>query len=356
MRSEGGHLTYLNAQPISEEEREILLGFIDQRNAIRPTATNTKGKQAYIGIWICSSLHENGAVLHSCTVHDLLKVAGTASSGEYTKNTRQTMIVTLKALANYINRFHHPIDNLDLLMHDVKAGGASKNRKKAITLEEWDTIRSLPMSAKSRAEIYMMYYGYHRPGELAVLNWSDLKQNQDGIEYDILFKTEKTRKVVMRAPAIEVLEQWRKECGALLTDNTPIFPAPDGERYRTITHLAKLFNRLKKQSGVNALIPSILRNSAMQHDLEAGYPVSYVCLIAWGEPYNDLINLYTKPDSGKIQRDQHARIGVSPAGSLGGSREFTTTADELAKMRTELEIMRQEQALANIRINELMGS
>jgi len=201
------------------------------------------------------------------------------------------------------------------------------------------------MTAKSRAEIYMMYYGYHRPGELAVLRWSDLKQSDGGIEYDILFKTEKIRHIVMRAPAIEVLEKWRMECGALLTDDTPIFPAPDGKPYQTITHLAKLFNLLKKKSGVKALMPSILRNSAMQHDLEAGYPVSYVCLIAWGEPYNDLINLYTKPDSAKIQKDQHEKVGIAQLGTLGTAREYTTMAERLAKVESELE---EQRAMANL--------
>ncbi len=338
MRSSDGHLSYLAAQDLTKAEREILTGFIDQRNAIKPTGTRTKGKQAYEGARISRVLHENGADLHSCTVHDLLKVAGEASSGKFTRNTRQTKIVTLKALANYIHRFHHQIPNLDLLTGDVKAGSVEKNTKVTITREEWGRLRALPMSAKSRAELYMMYYGYHRPGELTELSWSDLEETDGGYEYTIKFKTEKSRTVVMRAAAVEVLEKWRMECGALPTDETPIFPAPDGKPYHTITHLAKLFNRLKKQTGIKNLMPSILRNSAMQHDLEAGYPVSYVCLVAWGEPYNELINLYTKPDSAKIQRDQHAKAGdAAPGKVLGTSREFTTTEDRIRKLEMELE-------------------
>ena len=52
MRVTGGHITYLNAAKISQAEREILLGFIDQRNAVKPTGERTKGKQAYEGFWI----------------------------------------------------------------------------------------------------------------------------------------------------------------------------------------------------------------------------------------------------------------------------------------------------------------
>lgn len=362
MRSPQGHLAYLQQQPISDAEREILIGYIDHRNRIKPTGPRTKGKQAYEGVWIGVTLRTKTREkskrekkgkeksLVDCTVHDLLLVAGEASSGAFTKDSRQTKIVTLKALAKYIDRFHHRIENLDLL-DDVKAGSVAKNRKIAISLDDWDKIRGLPMSAKARAEIYMMYDGYHRPGELAVLKWSDLKEDPETkeIQYDITFKTEKTRTIVMRSAAIEVLEDWRKECGALLTDNTPIFPAPGGGHYQTITHLAKLFKKLKEKSGVKNLMPSILRNSGPQHDLEAGYPVSYVCLRMWGEPYNELINLYTKPDSGRIQRDQHDKAGTAtPGGKLGTSREYITSADRIAKIENEMRKMQEKLALVKI--------
>lgn len=349
MRSAEGHIAYLDSQPLSEKEREILNGYIDQRNAMRPTGTRTKGKQAYEGFWICEVLHQYGSALDSCTVEDLLKVAGETSTG-FTKNSRQTKITTLKALAKYIHRFHHPIDNLDLLIDDVKAGSAAKNRKVTLTLTEWDQVRKLPMPAKWRAELYMMYDGYHRPGELSILKWSNLTQdNETGeIQYDILFKTEKPRTIVMRSAAIEVLETWRNECGALITDDTPIFPAPGGGHYQTITHLAKLFRELKKKTGIQKLMPSILRNTGMQHDLEAGYPVSYVCLRAWGEPYNDLINLYTKPDSERIQRDQHGKAGDRAAAGLRNSREYISGEDRVTALEHQVRLMQEKLALVKL--------
>ena len=324
MRLAGGHIRYLKTQPISKAEQEILLGFVRQRNAIRPTGIRTKGKQAYEGAWICGTLHQNKATLDACTAQDLLDVAGEASSGKFTKNSRQTKIVTLKAVAQYVHRFHHKIENLDLLMHDVKAGSVAKNRKEAITLEEWDLLINLPMSARDRALLAVMYDGYHRPKEALLLKWCDLHTNDRGdIEYEITFKTEKTRTIVQKPGTTEILEAWRRECGAQLSDDYPIFPAPDGKPYQTITVLAKLFQRLRGETGIKTLKPSVLRTSAITHDVEAALPVSYICLRAWGEPYNALINLYTKPDSGKIQRDQHEKIGMQPA-VLGRSGKFTT--------------------------------
>ena len=204
-------------------------------------------------------------------------------------------------------------------MDDVKAGSVARNRKEALSLDEWDRLINLPMSARDRAMLAVMYDGYHRPKEVLILRWCDLHTNDRGdIEYEITFKTEKTRTIVQKPGTTEILEAWRRECGAVLTDNKPIFPAPDGKPYETITVLAKMFDRLRKETGIKTLKPSVLRNSALTHDVESGLPVSYVCLRAWGEPYNELINLYTKPDSGKIQRDQHEKTGMATAvpGSL----------------------------------------
>jgi integrase len=349
MRTPGGHLQYLNSLPLSKPERDIIIGFIEQRNAIKPISVRTKGKLAYESVWICRALGE--VTLDQCTVHDLLKVAGRASSGDYTKNSRQTKIVTLKAIANYVHRFHHPIENLDLLMHDIKAGSPSKHRKESLTLEEWDTILNLPMSARDRAILAMMYDGYHRPKEILILKWNHLHINDRGdIEYEIKFKTEKTRTIVQKPGTTEILEAWRRECGAKLTDDRFVFPSPYENGYQTITVLAKMFNRIKKKTGITKLKPSVLRTSAITHDVESAMPVSYICLRAWGEPYNDLINLYTKPDSGKIQRDQHEKSGMLPAVVLGSSGKYTTREDRVTELERESQIQKKilEKILSDI--------
>jgi site-specific recombinase XerD len=316
-------------------------GYIRQRNAIRPTAPNTQRKQRYLCGHIMTCLHDHGSDLISCTVEELLTFASYASSGKFTKDSRQTMISTLKSLARYINRFHHKIKNLDLLLDDIKGGSPAKNRKEALTLDEWERLINLPMSARDRALLAVMYDGYHRPGEVLLLKWRDLKTNDRGdIEYEITFKTEKTRTIVQKPGTTEILEAWRRECGAQLTDDKPIFPGPDGLPYRTITVLAKMFRRFKEVTGIRKLKPSAIRTSVITHDVEAGLPVSYICLRAWGEPYNDLINLYTKPDSGKIQRYQHDKAGIPSGGAavLGSSGKFSTREDRIADL--ELEVQR----------------
>ena len=123
-------------------------------------------------------------------------------------------------------------------------------------------------------------------------------------------------------------------------DNKPLFPAPDGKPYETITVLAKLFDKFKEETGIPGLKPSVLRNSALTHDVESGLPVSYICLRAWGEPYNELINLYTKPDSGKIQRDQHEKTGMATA-VLGVSGKYNTKDDRITALEREMATLRE---------------
>jgi integrase len=345
MRKKGGYLTYLTSASISKVEQDLIAGYVEYRNTLKPTSERTKGKQAYEAVWICKVLHQHNTTLDTCTLEDLLKVAGESSDGSCEKNTRQTKIVTLKAVAKYINRFHKPIENLRDLLEDVKAGGLSKKRKEVLNLDEWDRLINHPMSARDRAILAVLYDGYHRPKEILLLKWSDLRTNERGdIEYDITFKTEYPRTIVQKPGTTEILEAWRRECGANLSDHKPIFPSPTGNFYETITTLKDLFDRLKIETGLPGLKPSMLRNTAITHDVNARQSIPYICLRAWGEPYNELINLYSKPDSGKIQRDQHDQNGVATA-VLGKSAKFSTKDDRITEMERELVKMRRELAI-----------
>ena len=342
MRAAGGHITYLNAADVSEAEREILKGFIDQRNTVRPTGPRTKGKQAYEGFWICQMLrickepHHRRATLDKCNVKDLLKVAGEASNGTFKKNSRQTKIMTLKVLARYINRTHHKIPNLDMLTLDVKAGAADCDTKNPITMSEWHLLINLPMPARDKAMVAMLYDGYHRPKEILILKWTDLKLRDDGaVEYVIKFKTELPRTIVQKPWTTKLLKAWAKECGAEIGKTPgPIF-ANGGKYYQTIQVIADLFQVLRKKTGIQHLIPSVLRNSAIKHDVDAGLPVSYVCLRAWGVTYNKMINIYMKPDSGRIQADQHRKASVADASPVVDEEEEDRIATLERKQRAQ---------------------
>ena len=351
MRSADGYRSYLETCSLPKEDREIIAGYIEQRNAIKPTSIRTKGKQAYEAAWIAANL--GGAALSSCTVHDLLKAAGAASSGEYTKNSRQTKIMTLKVLARYIHRFHHEIQNLDLLTLDVKAGSAECDTKDLITVDEWHRLINTPMPARDKAMIALLYDGYHRPKEILLLRWSDMQVRKDGaIQYVITFKTEIPRTIVQKNWTTRILKAWARESGGIIGESPgPVFPSTlTGDFYQTIEPVVLLCERLREKTGINHLIPSVLRNSAMKHDADQGMPVSYICLRAWGVTYNRMINIYMKPDSGRIQADQHRRGGPEISPVIDDEEE-----DRLKKMERKIADMERAQKLAEQYIREHLG-
>lgn len=342
MRSADGYRAYLDGCSLPKEDREIIAAFIEQRNAVKPTATRTKGKQAYECTWIAENLA--GAALSSCTVHDLLKAAGAASSGEYTKNSRQTKIMTLKVLARYIHRFHHEIPNLDLLTQDVKAGTAESDTKDLITVDEWHQLINTPMPARDKAMVAMLYDGYHRPKEILILKWSDLQVLKDGsIQYVIRFKTGIPRTIAQKEWTTKILKAWAKESGAKIGESPgPVFPSSlTGDHYHTIEPLVNLCERLREKTGIKHLIPSVFRNSALKHDADEGMPVSYMCLRAWGVTYNKMINIYMKPDSGKIQADQHRKSGKQESPIIDEEEN-----DRLSKLERKIKDMERSQRLA----------
>jgi hypothetical protein len=96
---------------------------------------------------------------------------------------------------------------------------------------------------------------------------------------------------------------------------------------------------LKKKTGIKNLKPSILRTSSITHDVNSGLPISYICLRGWGESFNDVINIYTKPDSARIQKDQHDKVGLRPALILGTSGKFTTRDDRLSELERRMALV-----------------
>jgi len=95
----------LDTPDLSPEEREIITGYIQHRDNVSPTATNTRIRQAAICTWIVRKLHSSGVAVEGSTVHDFLTVAGAANG--MTKNSRQTYVFTVKSFPQYLHRFNH---------------------------------------------------------------------------------------------------------------------------------------------------------------------------------------------------------------------------------------------------------
>lgn len=325
-----------------DAEEGIIAGYITYRDSLRPTTAKTKRKQLDFCRAVVRALEENGSSLGRCQVPDL--IAAARWGNRYARNTRITYVGTLKTLSQYIDENHHPIPDLHTrFLKRVKGGNPVQSpRKAALTKDEWQRILDLPLNNMRRAQLAVAYDGYLRPGELFVLKWSDFHEAPGGMEYTIQFKTEKPRTIAMREEAVAVLEDWQRESGMEWDGDDPVFPSRDGGRCKTNAQQKRLFQYLKEKTGIQKLMPSTIRPTAITHDVDDGCSTAYICLRAWGEPYSKMINLYARPDSAKIQRDQQARV---PAVSMQGPERRFTRRDAV---RDELDSLKRRMALIEV--------
>lgn len=292
---------------MTESERVILDDWISSR-AANGTSERTQAKQKHIAYKIIGVLHANKTTLDKAQGKDFARAAA-AISQTVTQNSRQTIISELKSIVKFIQK-DRVIKDADSILLDVKAGSPSKQNKGVLTHEEMATILNAPMSAKEHAYLAMLYDGYHRPYEPYILKWHDMKINSSGeIEYKITFKTGIERTIVQKSDSTAALELWRRESGHTYKDDALIFPDNSGQQYKSLMQATKLFKRLEKFAGLHDLKPSSIRNTSITHDVMAGMSLTYICMRAWGEPYNDMINIYVKANSSQMQTDQHAKNG-----------------------------------------------
>lgn len=301
-RKGSGYQTQMTAK-----ERVILNGWLVSREASSKVSQRTQNKQKHLAYKIIGLLHEGGSSLDKAQGEDFEQVVATINK-KMTQNSRQSFINQLKSMVKFIQEKREIKDVKKIL--DVKAGSPSKQNKGVLTQEQWETILNAPMSSKERAYLAMLYDGYHRPYEPYTLKWSDLRINEAGaIEYKITFKTPTERIIVQKPETTAILEMWKKESGHIYGDDAYVFPDNHGGQYSTLMQAIKLFRRLKKHARLKELKPSSIRNTAITHDVNARLPLAYICMRAWGEPYNDMINIYVKAQSAQMQVDQHALNG-----------------------------------------------
>jgi len=281
---------------MTPEELVILEGFITANKS--EASERTKAKVRHFVYKLVSTLHDirGGVTLDTATYDDLAAIVPALKNADgetITKNSRQSFVTTLKALAGYMTEGRGmEIAGSKYAFDKIKGGAPSRDNKEIITPEEFKKVMACRMNTKERAMVALMWDGCLRPGEPLVLCWSDFKVSGDGLSYRIMFKTEKTREILMSADAKAIIEQWRMACGANYGDKFPVFPDRSGNRYDTIEPVVKLFRRLRDETGFEQMTPGCIRNSAITRDCDLEYSVSHICKRCWGEPYNEMINIY----------------------------------------------------------------
>ena len=297
---------------LTPTELDIVSGFIATKSG---TKVRTQKKVRHLLIKMIATLHENrdAITLDTATYDDLKSIADNlknASGEPITQNSRQSFVTTLRSLVEYMESGRKmTITGSKYGFSKIKGGAPSRDNKEIISAEDFARVMSCKMTTRERALITLMWDGCLRPGEPLVLRWSDFKASDNGLSYKIKFKTERSRSILMSADARAVLEQWRMACGANYGDESPLFPDRFGTKYSTIEPVVKLFRRLRAETGLDAMSPGCIRNSAITRDFDLQYSVEYICRRCWGEPYNPMINIYASmAKSVQAQRAEQERI------------------------------------------------
>lgn len=297
-----------NQTKATEQERAFVESYIEYCLSKEQASERTQAKKRQYAYSLIAVLHDMKKDLFTATYEDFSRIPGRLKNPQgkpLSQNSRQSYVSQLKAMVIYMEKTRR-IEGEKTLLSDINAGSPSKQNKGVLEPEEWLKVLNAPMSAKERAYIAMLYDGYHRPTEPLTMKWSDLKINENGaVQYDITFKTSFVRTIVQKPDCTALLEAWRRECGHNYGDDAYIFPTTGGARYTSRGFSADLFERISKAVG-NEIVPSSIRNTSISHDVDNEMPLTYICLRAWGEPYNEMINIYVKAHSAKLQTNAQA--------------------------------------------------
>lgn len=298
---------------LTQTELEIVTGFIAAtKSGAKP---RTQKKVRHLLIKMIATLHENreGVTLDTASYDDLKAIADNlknASGKPITQNSRQSFITTLRAIIEYMESgLEMTITGSKYGFSKIKGGAPSRDNKEIISAEDFERVMSCKMTTRERALVYTMWDGCLRPGEPLALRWSDFKASDNGLSYKIKFKTERVREILMSQDARAVLEQWRMASGASYGVESPVFPDRCGRKYSTIEPVVKLFRRLRAETGLDAMSPGCIRNSAITRDYDLQYSIEYICRRCWGEAYNPMVNIYVSmAKSIRAQRAEQERI------------------------------------------------
>ena len=295
-------LEYMEQSGLQDEEKRIILDYIGTREL----SERTEKERAYMYVRMSGYLHEIGSSFVTLTTDDIIALSKRIKK-DNKPNTRQTYVSNLKAIAKYISKKHHKIEGLFDELPDIKAGAPEPGEDKTVlTQNDWLTLLNRPgLTVRDRAILQLLYDGYHRPGEILELKWSDFKVSNDGNkEYNTKFKTGKIRHIGQSAETTRILDEWRKWLGTV-PDDSPVFPDRHGNHYSTIQMISNTFRKF----GIENFTPSCVRPTAITHDVsDADNNTTAVCLKAWGKPSSELISTYAaKVDSLKLQREQQER-------------------------------------------------
>jgi site-specific recombinase XerD len=314
------------------EEIEIVSQFFNERTSTRGTlAQSVRARREELNAAL-KILHEQGARLHNITTAQALSVVNGTRQAGFSQNYERRVIMTFKSLllwfASETITFTTPDGDTKNLkgsldwkkIKAIKPPGIdwfAKSEEDILTTEEVTQIIDACSNSRDRCIIATLYDGSFRPGEIIGFTWGDLKRDEYGIR--MTFETPKTKKIrnIRFTFAVPYINAWQQDYPIPLDAKSPLFTQTvmHSHKYMALTMdgLSMTIRRLKKQTGIEKLMPSILRPSRITHDVSAGVDMQYIALKNWGSLRTPMIDIYAKPGRDYIDRVALEQAGITLA-------------------------------------------
>ena len=255
-----------------------------------------------------------------CRIRDLTgdaifsKVAHIHTGDHYTQNSKRHLVATGKQFWKYlisegiINVDRHKINSIKIMRPDYNTTAPDE----ILTPEEVMSMVRVAGSARNRAIIYTLYESACRISELASLRWRDVITDEHGAKLYIHdTKTQKMR-FCRLIDATPHLIEWRNTYGkyAPATGDNPIFISSH-KTPLTYQSYCKLLKQTAQRAGITKRVHlHLMRKSRITHLVQSNVNISVIKLMAWGNLYTDMIDVYARLSDQDIDKEILDRAGI----------------------------------------------
>lgn len=305
----------ISEKRITEEDRDLLVRFVNEIQGTSQLSTRRRSKLFYVLIGCRRYLV---VPFKDATYDDLLAgAAAIKSTQELSKNTIADYVRFLKRLYLWMaEKGYTEIPERDI--RKIKSPAYDATTKTAEMMLDDTEVKAIVEHCKTsrdRAVIMLLYEGGFRIGEIASLTWDQVKFDKDFVLINVSGKTEIPRLVPCRDAKGYLLQY--------MNDVQIPTPPPRGEVVFWTIHknqkvqmtyaaFAKILKQAAKAAGIEKHIsPHLFRHSSITQAVRDGLGEQVIKSIYWGNPETGMLKTYSHITGNDIINAVRERYGLS---------------------------------------------
>jgi len=310
----------ISSNTISQDDANLIKEFIVETQAISHISVGRAYKLEYQLIKLCGFI---GPFLKASPM-DVYAGIDRLKSYKQPKNDEKYSQITVIDMVKLLKRFYIWLYDNGKLPEDYKIekirkikGGTGKTTKTAEQLLSQEEVKRMieeTPTSRDRALIAVLYDSGCRVGELATMNWNQVKYHP---QYAILNTDAKTGKgrTIRLGFSVPYLKQWQN-------DYPGGNPGPDDlvfchrrKRGQMVTYhgTAKMLKGVAERAGINKrFTPHLFRHSRVTDLLQEGYSEPYVKMSMWGSMSTNMLSTYSHLVDVDLDDEFKRKTGIEP--------------------------------------------